>query len=262
MEDNLNTGSLWGEGGEQVAQTSSEQDVQSTNTQDNVQGTVSNVDHTEVSNKPTPQESFQEIRLKAERLQKERDEAHMTLRRIEEYAIQQQQQSQQQRQPEPEPDPDLDDDDYIEARHFKKTISSLTEQLNQFKQQQQSSSIEMQLKSRYSDFDKVMTRDNIAKLREMKPELAASLYKLKDIDPYNTAASTYSLLKEMGVDRQDSYEPERERAQSNFNKPQASSSLKKTESALSHASEFSGSRLTEDRKKEIWTTMQNNLRRS
>jgi hypothetical protein len=205
--------------------------------------------------KPTPQESFSEMRAKADKLQRERDEALLTLRRIEEYALQQQQQA---KQPEPTPEPEYEDDDYIEGKQFKSEINYLKRELNQFKQQQQSTSIEQQLRSKYSDFDKVMTYENISKLRELRPEIASSLHQSADL--YNKAAATYTILKEMGIHQENTYDPEKERVANNFNKPQMASSLKKTESALTHASEFSGSRLNEDRKKEIWAQMQRNLR--
>lgn len=257
MEDKT-TGDLWGESGEQTTfQSSDQQDVQTPETQ----SLAEDVRESGSMAKPTPQESFQEIRSKAEKLQRERDEAVATLRRIEEYALQQQQQSSYAKAPadKQEPEPEIDDDDYIEGKQFKNEINYLKRELNQFKQQAQSSSIEQQLRSKYNDFDKVMTYENIAKLRELKPEIAQALHQSPDL--YNKAASTYTILKEMGIHQENTYEPERERAQQNFNKPQTAAALKKTESALSHASEFSGSRLDEKRKKEIWTQMQNNLRR-
>jgi len=248
--DNLHTGDLWGETGEIVAESAPVQQPEVSEPNGTTRDETSQIEST-----PTPQESFKEIRAKADKLQRERDEALLTLRRIEEYALQQQQQA---RQPVAEPEPDLDDDDYVEAKHFKSKISHLEKQLNQFQQQQQSSSIEMQLRAKYPDFDRVMTYENISNLLEMRPEIAQALLKSPDI--YNKAASTYTILKEMGIHQDNSYEPERERAQQNFNKPQTAAALKKTESALSHASEFSGSRLTQDRKEEIWKQMQRNLR--
>ena len=246
------TGDLWGETGEQVPQAPSEQNVQATQNEpapEDVRGP-------EPVAKPTPQESFQEIRSRADKLQRERDEALLTLQRIEQYALQQQQQA---KQPEPEPAPaEYDDDDYIEGKQFKNEINYLKRELNQFKQQAQSTSVEQQLRNKYNDFDKVMTYENIAKLRELRPEIASSLHQSSDL--YNKAAATYTILKELGIHQENTYHPERERAELNTSKPQASSSLKKTESALSHASEFSGSRLDESRKKEIWQQMQKNLR--
>jgi len=257
MEDKY-TGDLWGDAPQPASTVTSQAETQAQSSMAETSEDKSEQSHA----KPTPQESFQEMRAKNDRLQKERDEALLTLRRIEEYALQQQQQQalqqEQYKKPEPVPEPDLDDDDYVEAKHFKSKISNLEKQLSQFQQQQQSSSIEMQLRAKYPDFDRVMTYENIAKLREARPEIAQALHQSSDL--YNKAASTYTILKEMGIHQDSSYEPERERAQHNFNKPQTASSLKKTESALSHASEFNGNRLTEDRKKEIWLQMQRNLR--
>jgi hypothetical protein len=138
--------------------------------------------------------------------------------------------------------PEPDDDDYIEGKQFKSEINYLKRELNQFKQQAQSTSMEMQLRSKYPDFERVVSPDNINKFIQLKPELAESLRQTPD--SYNKLITVYK----------------RERADMNQNKPRVASSLKKTESALSHASEFSGSRLDESRKKEIWQQMQKNLR--
>ena len=116
--DNIHTGDLWGETGEQVSQAPSEQNVQATQNE----STPEDIRGPEPVAKPTPQESFQEIRSRADKLQKERDEALLTLQRIEQYALQQQQQT---KQPEPEPSPEPDDDDYIEGKQFKSEINYL-----------------------------------------------------------------------------------------------------------------------------------------
>ena len=247
--------SLWGNSGEQeITHAPAEQNVQPVDTQSNVSGTVSDVDNQEVGNKPTAQESFQAIRSRADKLQKERDEAIQTIRRIEEYALQQQ----QVKQPEPAPEPEYEDDDYIEGKHFKSEINSLKKELNAFKQQHQSNSIEAQLRNKYNDFEKVMTYENIAKLRELRPEIASTLHQSTDL--YNKAAATYTILKEMGIHQDNTYYPEKERVEQNIMKPRVASSLQKTESALTHVSEFSNGSLSENRKKEIWATMQRNAR--
>src|SRR5258706_4604129 len=121
MADNLHTGDLWGDA-PQPASTVPEPQVEPTETNNAAPAA-------QLETKPTPQESFSEMRAKTDKLQRERDEALQTLQRIEQYAFQQQQQP---RQPAPEPEPDLDDDDYVEARHFKSKISNLEKQLNQF----------------------------------------------------------------------------------------------------------------------------------
>jgi hypothetical protein len=177
----------------------------------------------------------------------------MHARRLEEYALQQQ----NAHKPQVAPEPEIHDDDIIEGRHFKNQINTLKQELNQFKQQQYSSTIEMQLRNRYNDFDRVVTHENISKLRELRPEIANSLHQTPDL--YNKAAATYTLLKELGIYQENTYNPERERADLNYNKPRSTTSLQKPESPLSHVKEFSGSKLTEARKKEIWKQMQQNI---
>ncbi len=263
MDDTKYTGDLWGNDNEVSTQETtpapSEQNVQPVETSRAMEEVHND---TPTNANPTPQESFSAIRAKAEKLQRERDEAFQRLQKIEQYAVQQQlqqQYAQQYKQPEPEPEPlQLDDDDYIEGKHFKQEINHLKKQLSQFQQQQQSTSIELQLRNKYPDFDRVMTYENISKLRELKPEVAASLHQSHDL--YNKAAATYSILKDMGIGQEGNYNPERERAEQNTSKPRVASSLQKTESALTHASEFSGSKLTDARKKEIYAQMQRNSR--
>lgn len=242
MDDNKYTGDLWGEAEQPLTQTTTEEVQNSSELQSQ-------------NEKPTPQESFSELRKRAEQAERERNEAYQTLRRIEEYALQQQQQTPHKQ---PDPEPELDDDDYVEARHFKSQLNSLKQELNQYKQQQAISSLEMQVKSRFPDFERVVNPENINKFMQMKPELAESFRQTPD--SYNKAAAIYTLMKDLGIYQDQTYNANNDRVDTNFNKPRTASSLKKTESALSHAAEFSGNRLTEDRKKEIWAQMQRNLR--
>ncbi len=255
---NKYTGDLWGETEQPLTQSTPE--IQPNTGQIDPENQPSNDQNlqqeTQDTHKPTPQESFSELRKRAEQAERERNEAYHTIRRIEEYALQQQQQANYKQ---PEPEPELDDDDYVEARHFKSQINTLKQELNQYKQQQAVSSLEMQIKSRFPDFEKVVNTDNINKFMQLKPELAESFRQTPD--SYNKAAAIYTLMKDLGIHQEQTYNPSNERVDTNFNKPRTASSLKKTESALSHASEFSSSQLTEDRKKEIWSQMQKNLRR-
>jgi len=225
----------------------------------------------EVQAKPTPQQSFQEMRLRTEQLQKERDEAVRVLRQVEEYAIQQQQQQQQYQQPmqqAPEQSsPDYDDDDIVEGRHLKNEISAIKRQFDTYRQQQEqfvaaqkAQSIELQLKAKHNDFDKVMTYENIAKLRELRPEIAQTLHQSNDI--YNKASSTYTLLKELGIYHEDVVNPDMMRAQANSLKPKpvASVSPQRGDSPLSHANAFSGD-LSDIEKRKIYSQMVSNSKR-
>lgn len=218
--------------------------------------------------KPTPQESFQELRLRAEQAQRERDEAVGFIRQLEQYAIQQQQQ--QQRQPEPEPARvSYDDDDIIEGRHIKPELTAIKKELQQYRQQVEESrrlseinALENRLRTQYNDFDTVVTKENILRLRELKPEIAESLHQTQD--PYYKAAATYTLLKDLGIARaQPAYTDDHQKAQNNLNKPKnvAAIASQSSNTPLSHASAFSSGDLTEDRKRQIWNQMQENARR-
>jgi hypothetical protein len=223
---------------------------------------------TQIEHKPTPQESFQELRQRVEQAEKERNEAVGFIRQLEQIAYQQQQAQQPQYiQPEPEVvSPSYDDDDIIEGRHLKAEFSSLKKELQEYKKQTEesrriaeSNAIENRLRTKYNDFDSVVTYENIQKLRELKPEIAASLHQTQDL--YSKAAATYTILKDLGIARSPvAYQADHQRAQENLNKPKAVSSIGTT-SALSHASDFASGPLTEDRKRQIYEQMLANSRR-
>ena len=218
--------------------------------------------------KPTPQQSFQEMRLKNEQLQRERDEAHRIIQQIEQYALQQQQQ-QQMAPPKQEEaySPDYDDDDIVEGRHLKNEIGAIKKEFSNYKQkheqwlaEQQQQFMMNQLKTKYSDFDKVVTYENCVKLKELKPEIAATLHQSNDV--YNKASATYTLLKELGIYQGDSANPDVQRAQQNATKPRpiASVSQARGESPLSHANAFSAD-MSETDKRKIYATMVANAKR-
>lgn len=221
--------------------------------------------HQETQNdhKPTPQESFQELRMRAEQAERERNEALGFIRQIEQLALQQQQ---QQATPQTEPQISYDDDDIIEGRHLKAEFSNLKKELQEQRRQMEESrryaevnSIENKLRTKYNDFDSVVTHENIQRLRELKPEVAASLHQTQDL--FSKAAATYTILKDLGIARTTTVPHEElQKAQNNLNKPKTASSLAAT-SPLSHASAFGSGDLTEDRKRQIWDQMQQNARR-
>ncbi len=212
--------------------------------------------------KPTPQQSFQEMRLKTEQLQRERDDALRVLQQVEQYAMQQKYQQQPVQQKEQEQYiSDYSDDDIVEGRHLKNEIGAIKQEFNNYKKQQEqwleaqrANSIELQLKSKYNDFDKVMTHENISKLRELKPEIASTLHQSTDI--YNKASATYTLLKELGIYQSDTANPDIQRAHQNIAKPRpvASVSPQRGDSALSHANSFSRN-MSEADKRKVYATM-------
>lgn len=211
---------------------------------------------------PTPQESFAELRKRAEQAERERNEAMGFIRQLEQYAMQQQQQ--QPVQPEPVYQPSYADDDLIEGKHLKAEFSALKREMEAQRKQFEESrrmteqdAIESRLRSKFNDFDNVVTYDNIQKLRELKPEIAASLHQTQDL--YSKAAATYTILKDLGIARSNIYDQDKQRAQQNLSKPHATNSIA-SQSPLSQVNAFSGE-LTEDRKRQIYEQMLSNARR-
>jgi len=217
--------------------------------------------------KPTPQESFQELRQRAEQAERERNEAIGFIRQLEQMAYQQQAQQssnahdRQQIQEQPSA---YSDDDIIEGRHLKAEFSSLKRELeeqrryvDEARKVAEVNSVENRLRTKYNDFDSVVTYENIQKLRELKPEIAASLHQTQDL--FNKAAATYTILKDLGIARSSMVSDEQIKAQHNLNKPKPTSAIAST-SSLTHASAFSEN-LTEDRKRQIYEQMLQNARR-
>lgn len=214
-----------------------------------------------VNTKPTPQQSFQEMRLKNEQLQRERDEAYRVLQYIEQYNRNQKTEMVPEVKQVESYVPDYSDDDIVEGRHLKNEIASLKQELQKNRmeqekwlQEQRNQSIELQLKSKYNDFDKVVTYENCVKLRELKPEIANTLNQSSDI--YNKAAATYTLLKELGIYQGDRQNPDVERVQHNSVKPRpvASVAPQRSDSNLSYASSFSRS-MSEAEKRKTYAQM-------
>jgi hypothetical protein len=212
---------------------------------------------------PTPQESFQELRKRAEQAERERNEAIGFIRQLEQYAMQQQQQPVQPQQE--SYNPSYADDDLIEGKHLKAEFSALRKELEAQRKQAEearriaeANMVESKLRSKFNDFDSIVTHENIQRLRELKPEIAASLHQNQDL--YSKAAATYTILKDLGIARPNSYEHDKNRVQQNLNKPHAATSIA-SQSPLSHATAFSSGELTEERKRQIWQQMQDNARR-
>lgn len=193
---------------------------------------------------------------KAERAERERDELYRRLQQMEA--------QQQQLKAVPEDDEiGIGNDDIVEGKHIKKMysqqrqeIKELKRMLTQNQQQTAEQTAEARLKSQYPDFDSVVSKANIESLREVEPELAATLNASTDL--YSKAVSAYKLIKKLGIHQEDSYVADRARAQTNANKPKplASVSPQQGDSPLSHANAFANG-LTEDLKAQLLKEMMN-----
>jgi len=192
--------------------------------------------------------NYRALREQNEKIAKERDEVARKLREYE-----QAKQVEKYGMAEEDYSVDLGVDELAEGKHLSKItkhIEKLESKLSQYEQQSSLSNTELRLKSEYSDFDKIVTPDNIKALSATYPELAASLNSNPDI--YTKAKGAYTLIKNLGLHIEDTYEPDRAIVQKNLAKPKplASISSQQGDSPLSRANMFSEG-LTENLKAQL-----------
>lgn len=165
-----------------------------------------------------PSESFKQLRDKAERAERERDEL---LRRFQE--MDQRAAPQKQTAPAEEDDFSINPDELVEGKHLRsydKKIKKLEDQLRNYQQQSVQSSIESQINSKYPDFSKVVTEENIAILKTEYPEIAETLSSSNNL--FAKASSTYTMMKKLGIHVEDNFLQEKALVQKNAAKPKPS----------------------------------------
>lgn len=177
--------------------------------------------------------NFRNLRMKAERLERERNEALERLRTYE--------------APAAEEELDLRPNDLAEGKHISKVqnkIQSLEHQL-----------IETRLRAQYPDIDSVVSQDNLAILQRDYPDLATTIGASKNL--YSKAVAAYTILKKLGIHSDVSpYAQEKAIAHKNASKPKplASVSPQQGDSPLSHANAFANG-LTDDLKRKLHQEM-------
>ena len=199
----------------------------------------------------TPQQrNFKALREQALRLEAEKQEMARQLA-----AYQQQPKS----QPESiEQEDNLAPDALIEKRHlsrYDKKIQRLEEQLKQYQDQSVATSAELQLKSKFPDFDAIVNKDNLEMLKLTYPELAQTIYNNPDL--YTKGASAYTIIKQMGIALGASTYQDKARADRNLAKPRPLASVAASQgndSPLQRANAFANG-LTEDLKAQLHREM-------
>jgi hypothetical protein len=190
----------------------------------------------------TPQQlNFRQLREKAERLERERDEAIRLVQEQEYRRTFSAQAPQQQAAAVEEEDFQLKTDDLVEGKHLSKVsqkIKRLEDQLKQYQNQSQEQIIETRIKSQYPDFERIVNKDNIESLRLQYPELAQTINSSTDL--YSKAISAYTIIKKMGIAVDESYMQDKIIAQKNATKPRVTASVSPQtgETPLSKANAF------------------------
>lgn len=191
-------------------------------------------------------QALREKARRAEQLERERDEL---MRRLQENQGTKSQTQEVSR----DEDFDLAPDALAEGKHLSKMahkVKELEKQLKNYQMQSAETLAEQKVKMNYPDFDKVVSPDNIELLRDQFPEIAEMIHNTPDM--YKKASSAYTLIKQMGIYKGESYEQEKAVAQKNAAKPKPLASIapQQGDTPLSRANAFANG-LTDDLKEQL-----------
>jgi hypothetical protein len=190
--------------------------------------------------------NWREARRKMESLERRTQEQEDIIRRM-----------QQQQQPQQVVEDDLaklSDDDIITAKQARGLAQKMARQVaDEAIRQREAATVEERVKMKFSDYDDVVTKDNIEELQKQDPELAASLYALSS-DPYSQAVAAYKLLKKTGIGNMKTEHPQKAKAIENARKPVSVQSVTKS-SAIGNAYNFENG-LTPELKKQLQKEME------
>jgi len=201
--------------------------------------------------------NIREMRLIKEKAEKERDEAYNLIQKMKkEYELKEAPIA----EPEPveeESDFDISDDEWVEPKHLKKVaneIKNLKKQLKSYQTASVSATTESKLKSKYNDFDAVVSKDNVEALVRDYPELGNTLRSNTDL--YSQAVTAYTMIKQMGIYKEDKYANDRAKAELNAAKPRplASVAPQQGDSPLTRANAFANG-LTDEVKAQLFKEM-------
>lgn len=226
---------------------------------------VEEILETPTSKKFKPIENnIKELREKAERAQ---SEAERIKRERDEMAAYIQQMRAQQEQPHIHDDEieedysiNLKDDDLVEGKEIAKLvkkINNLESKLKKSQQQSSQMSVETRLKMQYPDIEKVLSQENLMRLKNEEPELAYTISMNPDL--YSQSVTAYKQIKKLGIVQDQpiqNYETEKQIIQKNISKPRpvVSINAQQGDSPLSRANAFANG-LTEDLKKQLQREM-------
>ena len=155
----------------------------------------------------------------------------------------------------------FEDDTYVEGKQLKRELKNIKKelretrkQLQEVNQQTSSSSAELRLKARYTDFDAVVNQENIRRLAEERPSLYRSV--LANPDLYEKGESVYEIIKSVFAPR-DRYEAQDRKIEENAQKPRSAATAQASTSPLASIQDYDRRILTEDRKRQLREQVRN-----
>lgn len=187
---------------------------------------------------------FRRLREEKEKAERERDEMLKLLSQVNNQKSQSPQEEEVRYNP----------DDLVEWKVVDKKLKQYEKRLQEYEQRTSEQMIETRIKSQYQDFEKVASEENIAILRNEYPEIANTL--ASATDRYSQAASVYTLIKKLGIYKEDLFAPDRERARQNAAKPKPASLIAPSvgSAALGEAASYDN-KITPELQKKLYAEM-------
>ena len=144
----------------------------------------------------------------------------------------------------------LADDDVVTVKDVKKLATKLAKDLyNQEKKKIEAETAEDRLRAKYSDFDDVVSEDNVKKLLKEEPELAKVLRSTQD--PFAKGVAAYRYIRMM--ERANPEAVDKQALRQNLSKPRTTTSIK--DSGLDHVEEFASGRMTAEMRQKLYQEM-------
>jgi hypothetical protein len=193
--------------------------------------------------------NFRELREKADRAARERDDLAQQIKELKSQLTQ-------------KDDFSLNPDDLVEGKHLAQVMKEqkeLKEQLRQYSQQRHLAEAEIRLKSKYTDFDQVVNEKNILALKEINPQRAETIKSIAAHNPEEALALAYSAIKENNLyEEPKRHDQDMIKAQQNYSKPRPLNtvSAQHTDSPISRMNAFAQGELTPEMQKQHFKEMQ------
>lgn len=144
-------------------------------------------------------------------------------------------------------DPD-ESEPYVTPQSLRKKLAALEDKLHA----KEAESTVDRLRMKYTDFDDVVSVENVEHLKQHDPELAKSIRALAN-DPYAQGVAAYKILKKSDHFTNRQTMEDKQKIASNTAKPQSVQTVRK-QGALSDANKFANG-LTPELKKALWAEM-------
>jgi hypothetical protein len=199
-----------------------------------------------------PQEEVQEQQAQAQPVESKQDRNWREMRKKLDYYEAKLAEFEQKTQSKPveEEEINLSDDDIVTAKDVKKLAKKMAKELYQQERSKfEAETAEDRLRSKFSDFDDVVSEENVKKLLKEEPELAKVLKATHD--PFAKGVAAYKYIRAM--ERANPQAVDKEVVRQNLSKPKTTTSIR--DSGLDHVDEFASGRMTAEMRRKLYEEM-------